>query len=149
MAACAESESVVVTASRGFATGGEVSLNDARPNGERLLATGAMQPDNAANFLTFEAELVRTDRLYSSKRDVLQSMGIEVRCCYCSCSVCLRARHARVCVPLQCAFCSGWVRSSKRSVRFSCEMRMCAADVCAAYTGCQLVYSAYDNGCRA
>ena len=54
-------------------------LNDDRPNGERLLATGSVQQNNASNYLLFETELVRTDRLYSSKREILQSMNIEVR----------------------------------------------------------------------
>jgi hypothetical protein len=68
-----------VTAGRDFARGGEVRLNDGRPNGERLLATGAVQPDNKSNYLLFETELVRSDKLYSSKREVLQSMGIQAR----------------------------------------------------------------------
>lgn len=53
-------------------------LNDTRPNGECLLATGFVERDNPANFLLYEAELVQTDRLYTAKRDVLQSMGLQV-----------------------------------------------------------------------
>lgn len=56
-----------------------MKLNDPRPNGERLLATGAVQEDNASDYLLFEAELVKSDRLYTSKHEVLQSLGIQVR----------------------------------------------------------------------
>jgi hypothetical protein len=74
----AESESVIINAPRPFAAGSEVKLNDARPNSERLLATGALQPDNDSNYLLFEAALVPSDKMYSIKREVLQSLNLQV-----------------------------------------------------------------------
>jgi hypothetical protein len=56
-----------------------VKLTDPRPNNERLLATGALQPNNASNYLLYEAELVSTDRMYSIKKEVLQAMNLQVR----------------------------------------------------------------------
>ena len=38
-----------------------------------------MQEDNPSDYLLFEAELVKSDRLYTSKHEVLQSMSIAVR----------------------------------------------------------------------
>lgn len=76
---CAESEEVVVTPTQAIAAGSEVRLNDARPNGERLLATGFIERKNPANFLLYEAELVQTDNLYTAKHEVLQASGLQVR----------------------------------------------------------------------
>jgi hypothetical protein len=73
----AESETVIVTAGRPYRQGQEVFINDLRPNGERLLATGSVERDNPSNYLLFETELVQSDRLYTAKREVLQSMGIQ------------------------------------------------------------------------
>lgn len=76
----AESESVIIHAPQAFAAGSEVKLNDARPNSERILATGALQPGNASNYLLFEAALVPTDKMYSIKKEVLQSLNLQVAC---------------------------------------------------------------------
>lgn len=74
----AEQEVVVVKATRPFLTGQPVLLDDPRPNAERLLATGTLQDPNFSDYLLFEATLVPSDRLYTSKREVLVAMNMQV-----------------------------------------------------------------------
>ena len=52
-----------------------MQLFDGRPNGELLLATGAVERANPADFLLLEQGLVGADRMYSSKRQILESLG--------------------------------------------------------------------------
>ena len=54
-------------------------LNDGRPNNERLLATGMNQNPNESDFLLYEAKLVKSDKLFSTKREVLAAAGWQVR----------------------------------------------------------------------
>lgn len=46
----------------GCREGQEVLLNDGRPNGELLLATGNMQDANLSDCLIFNADLVASDK---------------------------------------------------------------------------------------
>lgn len=69
----------MVTAGQAGAAGEPARLNDARPNGELLLATGAVQRDNRADYLELPASLVRTDRLYTAKMQVLEAVGMQAR----------------------------------------------------------------------
>eukprot|EP00198_Chlamydomonas_reinhardtii_P007563 XP_001696900.1 rubisco small subunit N-methyltransferase [Chlamydomonas reinhardtii] len=55
--------------------GSEMLLNDGRPNGELLLATGTLQDNNSSDFLSWPAGLVPADRYYMMKSQVLESMG--------------------------------------------------------------------------
>ncbi len=53
-------------------------MNDSRPNGELLMATGTL-PDgatgNSSDFLEFPAELIPADRYFVMKSQILESMG--------------------------------------------------------------------------
>lgn len=55
--------------------GQEVALFDGRPNGELLLATGRVELANPADCLSLSTGLVAADRLYSSKRQIVEAMG--------------------------------------------------------------------------
>ncbi|PNW75373.1 hypothetical protein CHLRE_12g524500v5 [Chlamydomonas reinhardtii] len=70
-----ELNAVVVTAVRPYRAGSEMLLNDGRPNGELLLATGTLQDNNSSDFLSWPAGLVPADRYYMMKSQVLESMG--------------------------------------------------------------------------
>jgi protein-histidine N-methyltransferase len=65
----------VLTATRPYSAGQEVMIYDGRPNGELLLATGTLEPNNPADFLTMRAGLVPADKLYTAKKQVLTEMG--------------------------------------------------------------------------
>lgn len=65
----------VLTATRPYSAGQEVMIYDGRPNGELLLATGTLEPNNPADFLTMRAGLVPADKLYTAKKEVLTEMG--------------------------------------------------------------------------
>eukprot|EP00208_Stichococcus_sp_RCC1054_P004802 CAMPEP_0206140612 /NCGR_PEP_ID=MMETSP1473-20131121/10038_1 /ASSEMBLY_ACC=CAM_ASM_001109 /TAXON_ID=1461547 /ORGANISM="Stichococcus sp, Strain RCC1054" /LENGTH=455 /DNA_ID=CAMNT_0053534817 /DNA_START=485 /DNA_END=1852 /DNA_ORIENTATION=- len=69
------SESVTITASRTYRLGDEVAIYDGRPNGELCMATGVVQKNNPADYLTIEASLVAADRLYSVKKEILEGSG--------------------------------------------------------------------------
>jgi hypothetical protein len=55
--------------------GSELLLNDERPNGELLLATGRVQELNAADHLQWPAALVPADRYFMMKNQILESFG--------------------------------------------------------------------------
>lgn len=57
--------------------GDHVRVFDGRPNLELFLATGRVERENPSDFLTLEFELVPADRLYSAKRQVLESLGYQ------------------------------------------------------------------------
>lgn len=69
----------MVKATRPFSNGQPVLLDDPRPNAERLLATGTLQDTNFSDYLLFETKLVPSDKLYTSKREVVRAMNMEVR----------------------------------------------------------------------
>eukprot|EP00892_Ulva_mutabilis_P004342 jgi/Ulvmu1/227/UM001_0231.1 len=72
-----EREEVIVKATRPFLKGQPVLLDDPRPNTEKVLATGTLQDTNFSDYLLFEAKLVSSDRLYTSKREVLMAMNMQ------------------------------------------------------------------------
>jgi hypothetical protein len=80
----------VVRTTRPYRAEQAALLNDARPNGELLLATGAVQRDNPSDCLELPASLVPIDRLYTAKVQVLEAMGMQVRACSA-----LRLSHSR------------------------------------------------------
>lgn len=55
--------------------GQEVLLNDGRPNGELVLSTGSMQEASASDFLLFRAALIKADRYFAMKTEVLVGLG--------------------------------------------------------------------------
>ena len=57
-----ESKCVVVTAGRPYREGQEILLNDPRPNGELLMATGSLPESNASDYLEFPASLIQADK---------------------------------------------------------------------------------------
>lgn len=62
--------------------GDTVAIDDGRPNGQLFLATGTLEDSNPADCLTLTASLVKSDRLFSAKKSVLESLGfseMEVR----------------------------------------------------------------------
>ncbi|KAG2498938.1 hypothetical protein HYH03_003128 [Edaphochlamys debaryana] len=70
-----ELNAVVVTTTRPYRAGSELLLNDGRPNGELVLATGSVQESNTADYLDWPASLVQADKYYMLKAQVLESMG--------------------------------------------------------------------------
>ncbi|PNH12803.1 hypothetical protein TSOC_000234 [Tetrabaena socialis] len=56
-------------------SGTELLLNDERPNGELLLATGLVQEANSSDFLEWPATLLQSDKYYMMKGQILESMG--------------------------------------------------------------------------
>jgi protein-histidine N-methyltransferase len=74
----ADRQAAVLVATKRYSPGQEVRLADGRPNGELLLATGTLEPLGPSDCLEMEAGLVAADRLYSAKRQVLESMGYTV-----------------------------------------------------------------------
>ena len=52
-------------------------LNDGRPNGELFLATGSVQDGNSSDCLEFTVSLVKADKYYMMKSQILESMGYE------------------------------------------------------------------------
>lgn len=68
----------MVKSTRPFSPGQPVLLDDPRPNSERLLATGTLQDTNFSDYLLFETTLVPSDKLYTSKREVLMAMSMQV-----------------------------------------------------------------------
>ena len=69
-------QAAVLISTRPYSRGQEVRLFDGRPSGEVFLATGSLEPSNPADCLTLPAALVPADRLYSMKKEVLESVGL-------------------------------------------------------------------------
>lgn len=62
-------------------------MYDGRPNAELFLATGCVEDQNPSDCLTMKAELVKADRLYSSKKSIVESAGFSVaEVCLCQIS---------------------------------------------------------------
>lgn len=57
--------------------GEAVTVFDGRPNSELILATGLVEDDSAADYLTISVGLVQTDRMFSTKKEILKAMGFE------------------------------------------------------------------------
>ncbi|GIL70833.1 hypothetical protein Vretimale_3919 [Volvox reticuliferus] len=74
-----QTNTVVVTAARPFRSGSELLLNDGRPNGELLLATGGLQDGNMADYLDWPAALVPADKYFMLKSQVLETLGFGQR----------------------------------------------------------------------
>jgi len=70
---------VVVTAARPYREGQEVQLNDERPNGELLLATGAVPENNMSDYVDFKVELLEADKYFIMKQQILESMGFAAK----------------------------------------------------------------------
>lgn len=63
----------------GYIRRGEpIAIYDGRPNGELLLATGRVEDDNASDCLTITVGLVQTDRLFSVKKQIVESVGFGI-----------------------------------------------------------------------
>ena len=58
--------------------GDAVAMYDGRPNAELFLATGSVEDQNPSDCLAMKAELVKADRLYSSKKSIVESSGFSV-----------------------------------------------------------------------
>jgi hypothetical protein len=52
-----------------------VAIYDGRPSGELVLATGRLEDDSPADCLSVRVGLVPADRLYTSKKQILESLG--------------------------------------------------------------------------
>lgn len=72
-----ESDEIIISSNRNYNLGEEVCLFDDRPNGERLLTTGSLELDNPSDFLLLDFQLVPADRLFSAKRQILESMDYQ------------------------------------------------------------------------
>ena len=48
---------------------------DGRPNSELILATGRVEDDSPSDYLTISVGLVQADRMFSTKKEILQAMG--------------------------------------------------------------------------
>ena len=67
----------VLTANRAYAPGDAVDVADGRPNGELLLATGAVDARGGdADCLTVTVGLAATDRMRSTKLQILDAVGL-------------------------------------------------------------------------
>lgn len=73
----ADASALTLSAGGGYSVGDEVAIYDPRPNGELCMSTGSVQAKNPSDFLTTEASLVASDRLYSIKKEVLDGVGFE------------------------------------------------------------------------
>ena len=62
----------------GHRKGDAVAMYDGRPNAELFLATGSVEDQNPSDCLAMKAELVKADRLYSSKKSIVESSGFSV-----------------------------------------------------------------------
>eukprot|EP00884_Botryococcus_braunii_P013165 jgi/Botrbrau1/2184/Bobra.101_2s0019.2 len=74
-----ERGSVTLTTTRPYREGQKVLLYDGRPNGELFLACGEVEDGNLSDCLTLTQELVAADRLYSTKKQILESLGFATR----------------------------------------------------------------------
>ncbi len=50
---------------------------DGRPNSELILATGRVEDDSPADYLTISVGLVQADRMFSTKKEILHAMGFD------------------------------------------------------------------------
>lgn len=66
----------VLTAARAYAPGDPVDLADGRPNGELLLATGAVDAAGEADCLAVAVGLAATDRMRTTKLQILEAVGL-------------------------------------------------------------------------
>ncbi|KAF5827149.1 Rubisco LSMT substrate-binding-domain-containing protein, partial [Dunaliella salina] len=55
--------------------GTEILISDPRPNSELILATGRVYPNNPSDFLLWKANLIKTDRYFLLKNQILESLG--------------------------------------------------------------------------
>ena len=55
--------------------GEAVTVFDGRPNSELILATGRVEDDSPSDYLTISVGLVQADRMFSTKKEILQAMG--------------------------------------------------------------------------
>lgn len=62
----------------GIRRGEPIAIYDGRPNGEVVLATGRLEDDNPSDCLTVKVGLVQADRLFTAKKQILESMGFSV-----------------------------------------------------------------------
>ena len=53
-----------------YRQGEAIAIYDGRPNTEMFLATGKLEDNNLSDHLTFRANLVAADKLYTLKRQV-------------------------------------------------------------------------------
>ncbi|PSC76514.1 U3 small nucleolar ribonucleo MPP10 [Micractinium conductrix] len=72
-------QAVTLVVQRPYSADEEVKVFDGRPNGELLLATGSLEAGNPEDCLFMEAGLVAADRLYTTKRQILEEMGMTVK----------------------------------------------------------------------
>ena len=54
-------------------------LQDPRPNSEQLLVWGRVEDNNPNDCLYIEASLVRADRLFQAKQEILASQGLGLK----------------------------------------------------------------------
>ncbi|KAK9790329.1 hypothetical protein WJX73_000550 [Symbiochloris irregularis] len=59
--------------------GTKLELQDPRPNSELLLVWGLVEDSNPNDCLYIEASLVRSDRLFQAKQEILQSQGLGLK----------------------------------------------------------------------
>ena len=59
----------------GCREGDVVALYDGRPTGDIFLATGQIEDQNPSDNLFMNAELVKADRLYTAKKQIVESLG--------------------------------------------------------------------------
>lgn len=69
---------VTLTAQRTIRQGEPIAIYDGRPNTEMFLATGKLEDNNLSDHLTFQANLVAADKLYTLKRQVVQAVGFDI-----------------------------------------------------------------------
>ncbi|GFH16603.1 uncharacterized protein HaLaN_13049 [Haematococcus lacustris] len=70
-----ELKAVVLKSGKGLRSGVEIQLYDPRPNGELLLATGSVPTSNPADFLSWPAALLKADRYFQMKTQILEELG--------------------------------------------------------------------------
>ncbi|KAL3145868.1 hypothetical protein ABBQ38_015239 [Trebouxia sp. C0009 RCD-2024] len=70
---------VTLTAQRTIRSGEQVKIYDGRPNTEMFLATGTVEENNLSDYLTVQVNLVAADKLYMLKKQVVQSLGFDVK----------------------------------------------------------------------
>ena len=68
-----------------------MTVFDGRPNSELILATGRVEDDSPADHLTVSVGLVPADRMFSTKKEILKTLGFE--------AVQVLPTHKAVCTP--------------------------------------------------
>ncbi|CAL8465053.1 g4588 [Coccomyxa elongata] len=71
-------ERVIICATCPYRRGEPIAIYDGRPNGELLLATGRVEDDNASDCLTITVGLVQSDRLFTVKKQIVESVGFGI-----------------------------------------------------------------------